>query len=415
MAGKALRIRRRLTKRSEPHKRGAIPSSIRFSMQSFSLGRVPEILYGEGRLVDAAAKAAELAGKGAPVIVVCDPALTSLGITARALQILKDAGHAAKLYDGFKGEPKASDIDTAASLAQDAKARAVIGIGGGSALDTAKLVACCAASGLAAGAYELCKTPLPQNRLPIIAIPTTAGTGSEVTRVSVFANAKKEKVWAWGEELKPDLAILDPELTVAVPPQVTAGTGLDALVHAIEASTNKQRNDGSDLYCHQAIRLISANLARAVQNPNDLEARGAMLLGACYAGTGIDNCGTALAHNISHALADLAPIPHGRATGLAMLATIDWVSEGNPQAFAKVATAMGEAPRPGKAVEAFERLVRATGIKVSLEGEGFDLKRPEKLAEHMALPANAPMRKSTVRYPSDQDLTGLARRVYELE
>jgi alcohol dehydrogenase len=383
-------------------------------MQSFSLGRVPEILYGAGRLADLASKTTRLAGQGADVVLVCDPALASLGITARAVQILKEAGHAAKIYDGFRGEPKASDIDRAAALARDGKARAVVGIGGGSALDTAKLVACCAASGLGSEAYELCKTPLPKDRLPIIAIPTTAGTGSEVTRVSVFANANKEKVWAWGEELKPDVAILDPELTVAVPPQVTAGTGLDALVHAIEASTNKQRNDGNDLYCHQAIRLISAHLVRAVKYPNDLEARGAMLLGACYAGTSIDNCGTALAHNISHALAGLAPIPHGRATGLAMLATIDWVIEGNPQAFSNVAAAMGEAPEARKVLEAYERLVRATGIEISLEGDGLDLKKPEALAEHMALPANAPMRKSTARYPSDEDLLELARRVYAL-
>ena len=131
------------------------------------------------------------------------------------------------------------------------------------------------------------------------------------------------KVWAWGEELKPDVAILDPELTVGVPPQVTAATGLDALVHAIEAATNKHRNDGNDLYCLKAISLIAANLERAVKHPHDLEARGAMLLASCYGGIGIDNCGTALAHNISHAVADLAPIPHGRATGLAMLATMD--------------------------------------------------------------------------------------------
>jgi alcohol dehydrogenase class IV len=384
-------------------------------MQSFILGRVPEILYGARRLADLTAKVTELAGRGAPVVLVSDPALTSLGITARAVRILKETGHAAKIYDGFKGEPRAADIDAAASLAQDVKSRVVIGLGGGSALDTAKLVACCAASGLGAEAYELCKTPLPKDRLPIIAIPTTAGTGSEVTRVSVFANAKKEKVWAWGEELKPDVAILDPELTVAVPPQVTAGTGLDALVHAIEASTNKQRHDGNDLHCHQAIKLISANLVKAIRNPNDLQARGAMLLGACYAGIGIDNCGTALAHNISHALADLAPIPHGRATGLAMLATIGWVSEGNRHAFAQVAAAMGEAPEADNAVKTYEKLVRATGIKISLEGDGLDLKQPEKLAAHMALPANAPMRKSTVRTPSDDDLLELARRFYALQ
>jgi alcohol dehydrogenase class IV len=294
-------------------------------------------------------------------------------------------------------------------MARAAKAKVIVGLGGGSALDTAKLVACCAVSGLSASAYALCATPLPTNRLPLIAIPTTAGTGSEVTRVSVFADDSKVKVWAWGEELKPDVAILDPELTVGVPPHITAATGLDALVHAIEACTNKHRQDGNDLYCHRAISLISANLEKAVKTPGDIEARGALLLGSCYGGIGIDNCGTALAHNISHAVADLAPIPHGRATGLAMLATMDWVAEGNP-AFAAVTKAMGA----DDAVKAYDKLVRATGIKISLAGDGLDLGNPALLAAHMASPANNPMRKSAARYPNDAELVMLAERFLQL-
>jgi alcohol dehydrogenase class IV len=379
-------------------------------MNGFTLSPIPEIIFGPGRLADIAAKAEALAGRGAVILLVADPVLKSLGITGLALETLEKAGFESHVYDGFAGEPREQDVDAAAELARRTAARLVIGLGGGSALDTAKLASCCAVSGLAASAYALCATPLPQNRLPIIAIPTTAGTGSEVTRVSVYADQAKVKVWAWGEELKPDVAVLDPELTVAVPPQVTAATGLDAMVHAIEAATNKQRNDGNDLYCLKAISLISAHLERAVKHPSDIAARGAMLLASCYGGIGIDNCGTALAHNISHAVADLAPIAHGRATGLAMLATMGWVAEGNREAFARVAGAMG-ADDP---VLAYEKLVRATGIKVSLAGDGLDHVRPELLAEHMAAPANKPMRKSTVRYPSDDDLVMLAGRFLKL-
>ncbi len=379
-------------------------------MKSFVLSRVPEIIFGSGRLADLGVKLSSLAGSNVAALVIADPALGPLGITSRALTNLAASGIDAKVFDGLRGEPKVTDIDAATAIARSMKAKAIVGLGGGSALDTAKLVACCAVTGESAAAYQLCETPLPANRLSIIAIPTTAGTGSEVTRVSVFANADGVKVWAWGEELKPDLAILDPDLTMAVPPHITAATGLDALVHAIEACTNKNATPGNDLYCHQAIRLISANLVQAVKAPGDGDVRGAMLLGSCYAGVGIDNCGTALAHNISHALADLAPIPHGRATGLAMLATIDWVNAGNPSAFAAVAKAMAV----DNAVEGYEQLVRASGIKISLTGDGLDLDRPEMLAEHMASPANAPMRKSTARYPSDGDLLALARRVYAL-
>ena len=380
-------------------------------MKPFTLSAIPEIHFGAGRIADLGGKAEALAGKGGHVLLVADPALAALGITDKALGILKTAGFDVAVYDGLKGEPKQSDIDTAVDMARRARSKLIVGLGGGSALDTAKLVACCAVSGGSASAYALCATPLPSNRLPVIAIPTTAGTGSEVTRVSVYANDQKEKVWAWGEELKPDVAILDPELTVGVPPHITAATGLDALVHAIEACTNKHRTDGNDLYCLEAISLISANLEAAVKDPSNIAARGAMLLGSCYGGIGIDNCGTALAHNISHAIADLAPIPHGRATGLAMLATMDWVAEGNPLAFGRVARAM----KADDAVKAYAKLVRATGIKVSLAGDGLDLDNPELLAKHMASPANNPMRKSTARYPDDAELVMLAGRMLSLQ
>lgn len=376
-------------------------------MTSFTLSFVPEIRFGAGRLDDVAPLAKARAGRDAVVLLVADPALQDLGVTARAVGLLAKEGLEARVYDGFAGEPSVSDIDAASALARQHGARAVIGLGGGSALDTAKLVACCAVSGEPASAYALCATPLPKHRLPIIAVPTTAGTGSEVTRVSVYADANKMKVWAWGEELKPDVAILDPELTLALPPAVTAGTGLDALVHAIEAATNKQANPGNDLYCLKAISLLAANLERAVTHPHDVEARGAMLLAACYGGIGIDNCGTALAHNISHAVANLAPIPHGRATGLAMLATIGWVADGNREGFARVARAMGT----DDPVAGFDRLVRASGTVVS---PGLPGVTPEALAQHMAAPANAPMRKSTRRYPGDGDLVMLAERFLSL-
>ena len=376
-------------------------------MTSFILSAVPEIRFGAGRVADIVPLAEARGGSGATVLMVADPALKALGITGLAVDVLARAGFEAHVYDGFNGEPGEADIDAAAALARRHGARVVIGLGGGSALDTAKLAACCAVSGLAASAYALCATPLPKNRLPIIAVPTTAGTGSEVTRVSVYADANKVKVWAWGEELKPDVAILDPELTVAVPPAVTGGTGLDALVHAIEAATNKQANPGNDLYCLKAISLIAANLERAVTHPDDIAARGAMLLASCYGGIGIDNCGTALAHNISHAVANLAPIAHGRATGLAMRATIDWVAEGNRAGFARVAAAMG-AEDP---VAAYDRLVRASGVDQATNLPGVT---PAALAQQMAAPANAPMRKSTLRYPAADDLLILAERFLNL-
>jgi alcohol dehydrogenase class IV len=380
-------------------------------MRSFALAPIPEIIFGNGRLGDVPGQVARLAGKAAPVMLVADPAMTSLGITAKLTGLLCAQGLESRLYDGFKGEPKSVDIDRATALALEARARAVIGIGGGTALDTAKLVAACAVSGKQAEAYQFCEAELPAEPLALIAVPTTAGTGAEVTRTCVFTNTAQCKVWAWGNELKPVLAVLDPELTVGLPGPVTAATGLDALVHAIEASTNRNRSVANDLYCHRAISLISSALETAVKAPSDLAARGSLLLGSCYAGIGIDNAGTALAHNISHAMAELAPVAHGRATGLAMLATIDWVRHGNPAAFAQVADAMAGADN---VVSAYEALVRRSGIKVDLDGDGLDLARPELLAERMASPSHAPMRNNTAREIGDKDLLNLAERVYAL-
>jgi alcohol dehydrogenase class IV len=383
-------------------------------MQSFVLSAIPRIEFAPGCLSRIAEAISELAGAGASVLLVADPALARAGIIARTLDYLHRGGHRTGLFDGFAGEPKSSAIEIAAALARKVDARCVIGLGGGTALDTAKIAAACAVSGEPAEAYELCRSPLPADPLPVVAIPTTAGTGSEVTSTSVFTNAASAKVWAWGPELKPRLALLDPELSLTVPSPVTAATGLDALVHAVEACTNRRRNAVADLYCHRAISLITANLGRAIRDGADIEARGAMLLGSCFAGIGIENCGTALAHNISHALAALAPVPHGRATGLAMFATIDWVADSAPGNFAKVAAAMGEREDAAAAVEAFKRLVRSTGMKISLEGEGLELNRPDKLAEKMAAPENAPMLNATVRPIGEGDLLNLAQRVYAL-
>lgn len=383
-------------------------------MQPFELSRVPAIFFGAGCLSRLGREVAARLAPGGAVMIIADPAMRSLGWTDRVTDMLAAKEIRNAVYAEFKGEPKVSEIDRATAAARDLSAGLVVGIGGGSALDTAKLVAATTRSGLSAAAYALCDTPLPLDALQVIAIPSTAGTGSEVTRTSVFALESGVKTWAWGDPLKPVAALLDPELTLTLPPPLTAATALDALVHAIEAATNARRNAGNDLFCHRAINLITRNLERAIKDGSDMAARGALLLGSCYAGIAIDNGGTALAHNISHAVAALAPIAHGRATALAMLATMDWVAEAVPEAFAAVSQAMGETPEPDAAVSAFAHVVRASGLKISLRDDGLELNRPELLAAQMAQPQNAPMRKATVRPVRDEDLVMLAQRFYGL-
>jgi alcohol dehydrogenase class IV len=246
----------------------------------------------------------------------------------------------------------------------------------------------------------------------LVCVPTTSGTGSEATRTAVLAAPDHSKVWLWGDQLKPGQIVLDPALTVGLPPSLTAATGIDALVHAIEAATNANANVANDLYCHEAIRLVVANLLQAIESPADLAARAGMQRAATLAGIGIDNCGTAIAHNIGHALASLRPVHHGRAVGLALRATLAWnAADDAAGRFAAVAVAMGEPPDAGRVPGAYEQLLRRAGIRVSLAGEGHDAIRPADLALQMARPENEAMRRSNRRPVTDADLLAFAHEV----
>jgi alcohol dehydrogenase class IV len=248
---------------------------------------------------------------------------------------------------------------------------------------------------------------LPSDRLPIVAVPTTAGTGSETTGVSILSCEDGVKYWYWSPVLKPDLVILDPVLTVGLPPHLTAATGLDAIVHAIEASTNRSAHPAIDHYALAAIRLARANLPRAVADGNDLDARGAMLLAACYAGIAIDNAGTALAHCAGHALGSLARIHHGRAVALAMAATFPWIMAGEEARFAGVAEAFGVSS--SDLPDAFADFVRALPIE-PLPGGDPHLSAAS-LAAGMSKPENRAMRLSTARTVEDGDLAEIAELV----
>jgi alcohol dehydrogenase class IV len=279
-------------------------------------------------------------------------------------------------------------------------------------MDAGKTIAAIAPASAGASHYGLCANPFPDKRLLSVCIPTTSGTGSEATRTAVLTAADNSKVWLWGDELKPALVVLDPALTAGLPVALTAATGIDALVHAIEASTNANANEANDLYCHRAIALVVRHLRRAVAVPRDLEARAGLQWAATLAGIGIDNCGTAIAHNIGHALASLRPVHHGRAVGLALRATLSWNAAEDPDGrFAAAAAAMGEAREAARLPAAFDRLLRDAGVKLSLRGEGYDGVTPAALAAQMARPENAAMRQSNRRAVADADLLNFATAV----
>jgi alcohol dehydrogenase class IV len=378
---------------------------------TFTLSPIPRITGGPGKLAAIGDLAAALGGAGSVVLLAADPGLKSAGHIAAAEAALRKAGLGVILFDRIKSDPTMAQVDEAVSLARRERVATVVALGGGSAMDLGKAVAGVAAGSASAAHYGLCANPLPPRPLRKIYVPTTSGTGSETTRTSVLSDPHGAKVWLWGDELKADEVVLDPELVVGLPAHLTAATGIDALVHAIEAATNAGATPANNLYCLEAIRLVARHLRTATMELGNLASRGAMQRAAAFAGIGIDNAGTAVAHNIGHALASLRPVHHGRAVGLAMLATLAWNVEGDDGSFGAVTEAMGEGMDARALPGVFERLLRDVGVKVSLAGEGHDEVTPESLATQMAKPENASMRRSNKRPVMDADLLTFARTI----
>ena len=377
-------------------------------MSTFEIAQVPRITAGAGARAQVGRIGIELAGKGANVLLVADPGLKASGAIDDVRALLKKAGFNVIGFTNFSSDPTIAKTDAAADLARAKQAHLVVALGGGSALDLAKSVAGIAGARKSALHYELCQEPFPKKRLKMIAVPTTSGTGSETTRTAILTRADKAKTWLWDNNLKFDEIVLDPELTVSLPAHLTAATGLDALVHAIEAATNRNSSAAKNFHAYEAIRLAAHHLETAVKEPANLEARLGMQMAAALAGVAIDNGGTAIAHNIGHAMGSLRPVHHGRAVGLAMLASLAWNIRDDDGRYAACAKAMGLKPKAAALLEGFERLLRATGVKVSL-AEDFAGVAPEILAMQMMRPENASMREVNWRTSTDEDLLMIAK------
>ncbi len=374
----------------------------------FSTSFIPDIRFGAGSFQGIADAAADFGATTAAVVM--DSFLASTGLGAALAAALGEKGIRVHVFSDFSGEPKLAHLQAATAVATGCDL--VIGVGGGSALDIAKVAACCAASGQDPMVYALAAKPLPANPLRKIMVPTTAGTGSETSATNIFAGPAGKKLWIWGAETKADLVVLDPELTISLPPQLTAWCGMDAFIHAFEACTNRNAHEGAKLYAHEALRLVAGSLEAAVKAPGNLDARGKVLLGSCYAGIAIDNCGTAIAHNISHALAGLAPIHHGLATALGFEATLPWLVEAQTVDLSAAARAIGlggAAALPEFVSDLMDRCGVRRALPTSLEGFGA-----ADLAAEMRAPENQPMRRSTVRDISDADIEIFAEAIMSL-
>ncbi len=379
-------------------------------MKRYELASTPHIVAGIGARDALGPLATSIAGLKGAALLVADPGLAATGMIEEVRAVIARSLPVVGVFKEFSGDPTIPQTDAAAKLARQTGATVIVALGGGSALDLGKAAAAIAGDQRSALDYELCARDFPGARLPAICVPTTSGTGSETTRTAVLTRADHAKTWLWGDAVKAAKVVLDPELTVSLPATLTAATGIDALVHAVEAATNRNANAANNLYAHEAISLAAGHLARAVSHPADLAAREALQRAAMLAGVAIDNAGTAIAHNIGHAMGSLRKIHHGHAVGVAMLASLPWNIEGDDGRFAACAAAMGGEGSATAFITAYERLLRACGVEVCVQRQ-FDGVTAQELARQMARPENASMRASNARETNDADLLHLAERV----
>ena len=355
-------------------------------MNPFVFNTVRSVQFGAGRL----GILGELARAqiGARVLLVTDPGMVKAGIVGRALEALAAASVEVEVFQDVEADPPEAVILKAAAQAQAAEVKGVVGLGGGSSLDVAKLVAV-----LALGKEELksmygignVKGP----RLPLILVPTTAGTGSEVTPISIVTTGASEKMGVVSPLILPDVALLDPELTLGLPPQITAATGIDAMVHAIEAyaSINANNNPISKVLATQALTLLGRAILTAVHKGGDIAARSDMLIGSMLAGQAFANSPVAAVHALAYPLGGHFHIPHGLSNALVLPHVLRFNAKIAPQPYAEIAPCLfpdlADLEGQERAEAFFDRLAalsRACGLPQTLR----DMNIPETFLPRLA-------------------------------
>ena len=307
--------------------------------KKFTVTQPTRIHFGVGAVNDLADVVKDF--KGSKALLVVDPNLKAVGLLDRITAPLDKASLPYTVFDHVDPEPGLLLADEGHDLARKDGCDCVVGVGGGSAMDVAKAIAILLTNGGKAEDY-LGLGLISKPGVPKIMVPTTAGTGAEVTFTAVFINEKtKSKGGMNGDPLYPDAAILDPELTVTLPPHVTAAPGIDAFVHAMEAFTSTQSHPISDMYALEAMELISRNLPIAYANGDNIAARSAMLLGSLLGGKALATAGVGLIHAMAYPLGGMFGIPHGLANAVLMPFVVDYNIIGDPDKYARVADIMG--------------------------------------------------------------------------
>lgn len=305
----------------------------------FMFGIPSFVHFGEGVSQKLGETAAGMGAKKA--FVVYDKGVKAAGIVDGLIASLKAAGVEAVEYDGVLPNPPDTQVEEAAAIARSANADIIVAVGGGSSIDSAKAINILLTNPSPINQYDGINTVKAPGK-PLIAIPTTAGTASEVTAFSIVTDtARKKKMVIGGQFVGATLALADPLLTVAMPPKITASTGLDALTHAIEAYVSKWAMIPTDVLALKAIDLIRSNIVKATRDGSCVEARSAMLLGSMMAGFAFTNAVLGLVHSIAHPLSAHFNLHHGVANAIGLPHVMEFNLPSAPARFRDIAGALG--------------------------------------------------------------------------
>ncbi|MBB5536109.1 iron-containing alcohol dehydrogenase [Rhizobium giardinii] len=383
-------------------------------MNPFIFTTTPQIVFRPG----AAAGIGDIARKklGERVLFVTDAGLRRLGLCDPALASLAASGIEVTVFDSVEADPSLATVMAASDMARPAGVTGIIGFGGGSSLDVAKVVALLCGSGEdidEAWGVGNAKGP----RLPLVLVPTTAGTGSEVTSVSIITVGGDEKRGVSSPIILPDIAILDADLTIGLPAHITAATGIDAMVHAIESYASKSANNNplSKMLARQALQLLGANIEKAVFDGQDRAARGAMLLGSMLAGQAFANSPVAAVHALAYPIGGTFHIPHGLSNALVLPHVLRFNAPDAASVYAEIAAdafpdLVSEREDEGRCAAFIERLA-GLSEKFGLQSRLRDVGIGE---EHLAVMARDAMKQTRLlvnnpREVSERDALSIYR------
>ncbi len=390
-------------------------------MNRSSLFQVPQsILYGRNSFLEIGKKTREF---GKRALIISDRSMEEIGSIASLKKYLKKADVDTVAYLGVNSEPTDTHVFEALTAFINQQCDVIVALGGGSCIDTAKAVALVATNGGFIEDYFSGDKVIDQEPVPLIAIPTTAGTGSEVTSVTVITNTKTDiKMMLKHRAFIPKVAIVDPVLTYTLPPDVTAATGIDALSHAIEAYLSRMAQPLTDQYALTSIELIAKYLRLAYFNRDNVKARDEMALASMQAGIAFSNSSVALVHGMSRPIGAIFHVPHGISNAMILPAVIDFTKESALERLAKI----GERMRPDLKALSDEALAEVTIREINqlcldlnipnLKGWGINKSKFDRYVSKMAtdaLASGSPM--NNPKIPTHEEIIDLYRSTYHYD